>query len=196
MTMAFRPWIKKTTMLNETNIRQLIPGLPKNGDVFLPHLQKYLPIYGINTPLRLAHFLAQVGHESGGFRYIREIWGPTPAQLGYEGRKDLGNVQLGDGSKFRGRGLVQYTGRANYAELSQHIFKDARLLDTPQLLEVPEYAVQSACHFWKSRGLNELADKGATKEVIVKVTRKINGGTNGLDDRIKRFLHAGHILLP
>jgi len=183
-------------MLTETTLRLSIPGLPKNGDVFLPHLQKYLPLYGINTPLRLCHFLAQVGHESGGFKWIREIWGPTPAQLGYEGRKDLGNVQQGDGSKFRGRGLIQYTGRANYAELSQHLFKDGRLLDTPQLLEVPEFAVQSACHFWKSRGLNEIADTGRTKQVITLITRRINGGTNGLQDRINRFNAAQKILLP
>ena len=183
-------------MLTESNLRSLIPGLPKNGDVFLPHLQKYLPMYGINTPLRLCHFLAQVGHESGGFRWIREIWGPTDAQKRYEGRNDLGNVQVGDGKKFMGRGLVQVTGRANYASMSQHIFKDARLLDTPQLLEVPEYAVQSACYFWQSRRLNELADAGTSTAAITKVTRRINGGTNGLDDRISRFKVAQKILLP
>jgi len=177
-------------MITFEQLKLAVSGLPKNGDVFLPHLQKYLAIYEINTPQRMAHFFAQVGHESGGFRYVREIWGPTPAQRGYEGRKDLGNVQVGDGSKFRGRGLVQYTGRANYAELSQHIFKDARLLDTPQLLELPEFAVQSACHFWKSRGLNQLADAGITDAVVTKITRKINGGTNGLTDRLLRFQQA------
>jgi len=177
-------------MITIEQLRKVVPGFPKNGDVFLPHLQKYLAIYEINTPQRMAHFFAQVGHESGSFKWVRELWGPTPAQRGYEGRKDLGNTQSGDGSKFRGRGLIQYTGRANYAQLSQHIFKDARLLDTPQLLEVPEFAVQSACYFWKSRGLNELSDTGWTDAVVTKITRKINGGINGLNDRLLRFQQA------
>lgn len=181
-------------MLTAQNFRAIVPGLPKNGDVFLQYLLRFMPMYGIDTPLRVAHFISQVGHESGGFRYVREIWGPTPAQKRYEGRLDLGNTQIGDGSLFRGRGLVQTTGRANYADVSQHIFKDGRLLTTPQLLEVPEYAVQSACYFWKRNGVSAIADKGANQKTITDVTRKINGGTNGLADRSSRFVIAWKVL--
>ncbi len=134
--------------------------------------------YEINTPARQAAFLAQIGHESGRLRYVREIWGPTDAQKRYEGRQDLGNTQPGDGKRFMGRGLIQVTGRANYTRVAAALgIPD--LLDKPEQLEQPEHAVRSAGWFWKTHGLNELADAGD----FIRITRRINGGVNGLPDR-------------
>ena len=179
-------------MITEQQLRAAVADLPKSGDVFLPHLQRFLPAYGFTSMLQVAHFLAQVGHESGGFRHVREIWGNTPAQRRYDTRTDLGNTRAvdGDGKLYMGRGLIQITGKANYQEVSQHIFKDSRLLINPQLLEVPEYAVQSACYFWQKRNLNAIASRGATDAVVLALTKRINGGTNGLQDRINRFKTA------
>lgn len=135
--------------------------------------------FGISTsPDRIAAFLAQIGHESGRLRYVREIWGPTPVQERYEGRADLGNTQPGDGKRFMGRGLIQITGRANYAQISDALGED--FVRFPGLLERPEFAARSAGWFWASRGLNELADAGDHR----RITRRINGGLNGLEDRL------------
>lgn len=139
----------------------------------------------INTRLRIAAFLAQVGHESGSLVYSKELGGPTYFSK-YDGRRDLGNTQPGDGAKFCGRGLIQVTGRANYKTCSQSLFGDDRLLDTPELLEQPEWAVRSAVWFWTSRSLNNLADA----DRFTDLTRRINGGTNGLADRKERYLLA------
>lgn len=137
--------------------------------------------FGIDTPIRQAAFIAQVGHESAGFAYTREIWGPTAAQLKYEGRADLGNTQKGDGSTYRGRGLIQITGRANYAGAGAALGID--LVRNPQWLESADLAARSAGWFWKDRDCNALADRGD----FVGLTRKINGGTNGLSDRQMRW---------
>lgn len=138
----------------------------------------------INTCLRVSAFLSQVLEESGCFRYVKEIWGPTPAQLRYEGRADLGNVQSGDGEKFLGRGLIQITGRANYRACGHYLNVD--LESNPELLEQPLYAVLSAVWYWQSHNINALADVGD----IVGVTRLVNGGTNGLDVREKYYAAA------
>lgn len=140
--------------------------------------------FDITTPIRITSFLAQVGHESGGFRYTREIWGPTPAQQRYEGRADLGNTVPGDGSKYRGRGLIQVTGRHNYTRVSAGLDVDA--LNNPEILEKPILAARSAAWWWHANGCNELADTGD----FVSLTRRINGGTNGLDDRRERLALA------
>ena len=140
--------------------------------------------FAITTPARQAAFLAQIGHESGGLMYTRELWGPTPAQVRYEGRKDLGNTQPGDGSKYRGRGFLQITGRANYAAAGKALHLD--LIDHPEILEDPEMVAVSAAWWWKSHGLNELADAGDFQ----RITRVINGGTNGLADRLFRWEKA------
>jgi putative chitinase len=146
--------------------------------------------YEINTPLRLAHFLAQVGHESGALAHVREIWGPTAAQQRYEGRADLGNTQPGDGERYCGRGLLQTTGRANYTALRDRL--RARGLDAPDfvaapsLLEHPQWAVLSACDYWGMRNINRLADA----DDFVGVTKAINGGTNGIEDRRRRLARA------
>ncbi len=144
----------------------------------------------INTRLRIAAFLAQIGHESGSLVYSKELGGPSYFAK-YEGRKDLGNVQAGDGVKFCGRGLIQVTGRANYLKASQALFGDDRLLKTPELLEQPEWAGKSAVWYWTTRNLNNLAD-GAQ---FTDLTKKINGGTNGLDDRKARYQYALKVLV-
>lgn len=153
-----------------------------------PFLEEAMKEFFIDTPKRQAAFLAQVGHESGGLHYLKEIWGPTHAQLGYEGRADLGNTEPGDGSKFRGRGLVQITGRANYAEVAEAL--TLPLLDNPELLETPKNAVRSAAWFWKKHGLNELADNGD----YMRITKRINGGLNGYDQRVALYTKAQEAL--
>lgn len=141
--------------------------------------QKYktlLNSYHINTPLRLAHFLAQIEHESAGFKYLTELGNKAYFEK-YEGRKDLGNIEVGDGYKFRGRGYIQVTGRYNYLALS----KDTRIdfVSNPDLLATEVNAIISACWFWNKKGLNAYADK----DDILTITKRINGGTNGLSDR-------------
>lgn len=143
----------------------------------------------INTRLRIAAFLAQIGHESGSLVYSKELGGPSYFAK-YDGRKDLGNVQIGDGARFAGRGLIQVTGRTNYAKASQALFGDDRLLKTPELLEQPEWAAKSAVWFWTSRNLNLLAD-GAQ---FTDLTKKINGGLNGQEDRKARYQLALSVL--
>lgn len=135
--------------------------------------------FGINSTLRSSHFLGQVAHESGNGRWMSEIWGPTPVQQRYEGRKDLGNTQPGDGSRFRGRGLIQLTGRANYLKYSQAVYGDDRIVRSPELVAQLPDAALAAGWFWYQNGLNQLADT----DDVTAVTKRINGGTNGLADR-------------
>ena len=149
---------------------------------------------GLDAPHRLAMYLGQLAHESGRWNYDHEIWGPTRAQLRYEGRKDLGNTQPGDGFKFRGRGPIQITGRANYAYFTRW----AKAIDpaapdftiTPDALTTDPWEGLSPIWFWETRGLNSLADNGDVKAI----TRVINGGVNGLSDRIA-MTDAASILL-
>lgn len=140
--------------------------------------------FSVVGPVRIAAFLAQVGHESGGFVYTREIWGPTAAQQRYEGRTDLGNTQRGDGFRFRGRGLIQITGRDNYQRAAAGLGVD--VVADPQLLEERALAARSAAWWWATHGCNQLADGGD----FVALTRRINGGTNGLADRKARWERA------
>lgn len=139
--------------------------------------------WGISTPLQRAHFLSQCAHESGNFYYTREIWGPTKTQNGYEGRQNLGNIEAGDGFKFLGRGFIQLTGRSNYKQFSKGVIDD--IITSPSLVET-KYVAETACWFWKTRKLNQLCVDD-TIETVKKITKKINGGYNGLDDRIKKF---------
>jgi putative chitinase len=145
---------------------------------FQPIIDNAAPDFEINTPVRMAAFLAQVGHESGGLHWLTELWGPTEAQRRYEGREDLGNVQAGDGFKFRGRGLIQITGRHNYEGVGVALATD--FIADPDQLSEPEYAVRSAMWFWQSHGLNELADAGDFE----RITKIINGGLNGQAERL------------
>ncbi|MDC2859044.1 glycoside hydrolase family 19 protein [Delftia sp. DT-2] len=150
--------------------------------------------YGIDSPARVAAFLAQVGHESGRLVYVREIWGPTAAQLRYEGRRDLGNTEAGDGKRFLGRGLIQVTGRNNYKAVTRALRavtpQAPDFEQDPVALEQPAWAALSAAWFWHSRGLNALADRGD----FLGITKKINGGTNGLDDRLALWAAAKKVL--
>jgi putative chitinase len=144
---------------------------------FAPFVTDALHEFGIDTPQRQAAFLAQIGHESGGLHFTVELWGPTPAQTSYEGRVDLGNTQPGDGYTYRGRGLIQVTGRSNYERMGRALGMD--LVKTPELLASAKFACRSAGCFWQSHGLNTYADSNDFE----KLTRKINGGLTGLDDR-------------
>ncbi len=156
---------------------------------WLPHIDAAMAAYDINTPTRQAAFLAQIGHESGHLLYVREIWGPTPAQAKYEGRADLGNTQPGDGFKFRGRGLIQITGRANYLKAGEAL--GLALDRQPELLELAKYAALSAAWFWYQHGLNALADNAA----FGAITRAINGGTNGSEERLALWEKAREALI-
>ena len=160
------------------------------ADLFVVPINMALERYGIAERRgRVAHFIAQVGHESGRLRHVREIWGPTAAQARYEARADLGNTQPGDGFRFRGRGLIQITGRGNYAICGSALGLD--LESNPRLLETPLYAALSAGWYWHARGLNRYADEGRPRTI----TRRINGGLNGISDRLAILDRARQVLL-
>lgn len=163
--------------LTAEQLREIMPLAGARADVFAPHLSAAMARYDISTPARAAAFLAQVGHESGQLRLLRELWGPTPAQRRYEGRADLGNTESGDGRRFSGRGLIQVTGRKNYLLCGFDLHLD--LITQPEQLEKPEYAAASAGWFWHTNNLNRFADAGD----FVGLTRAINGGINGIADR-------------
>ena len=153
--------------------------------------QKYKTLfkkYEINTPLRVAHFMAQLHHESGGFKYLKEL-GNNAYFKKYEGRKDLGNIFAGDGLKYKGRGYIQITGRANYSEISKDLKID--FLNNPELLEQEANAIISALWFWNKKKLNVLADA----DNILTITKKINGALNGIDDRKNLLLEYKELLL-
>ena len=169
---------------------QILPGARPRAGLFLPALNTAFFRFDLGQPKRIAAFLAQVGHESGQLRYVRELGsdqyvskydtGPLAARLGNTPDAD------GDGQKYRGRGLIQITGRRNYLACSQALFGDDRLLQQPELLEQPQWACESAAWFWQSNGLNELADK----DQFTTITRRINGGLNGLEDRLQLWARA------
>lgn len=157
------------------------------AETFADPLTEAMDEYDINTRERQAAFLAQVLHETGLLRWMKEIWGPTPAQLRYEGRADLGNNQPGDGKRFLGRGLPHITGRSNYKLAGDALGFD--LLSNPEWLERPALACRAGGWFWKVHGLNELADDGN----FLKITKKLNGGTNGLEDRERLWSMARRV---
>jgi putative chitinase len=199
--------------ITESQLNQLIPGNP-----YLEHwceaLNMILPDYDIGTPQRVAAFLAQCAHESGGFRFLKEnlnykavslrkvfpkyfpsdelasAYANRPEMIAnrvYGGRMGNGDEHSGDGYKYCGRGLIQLTGKSNYQNFADSI--ETAIEDIPEYLATFEGAVQSACWFWESNNLNALADKGD----ILTMTKRINGGTIGLEDRIKHYNHALHI---
>lgn len=169
-----------------SELMRIMPYANSRAAVFLPCLNDAMEEYAINTPARQAAFLAQIAHESGSLRYVREI----ASGSAYEGRADLGNRRKGDGVKFRGRGLIQITGRANYQACSMALFGDDRLIKDPVLLEQPYNASRSAAWFWYSRNLNALADDGK----FVTITKRINGGRNGLEERQAYYARAKEVL--
>jgi putative chitinase len=174
--------------------------------------------FNINTPLRLAHFLAQCGHESGGFKVtsenlnysakglmgifkkyfptqaLAESYQRQPQKIAnkvYASRMDNGSEASGDGYKFRGRGYIQLTGRANYTAFGKAINED--IANNPDVVS-GKYALLSAAWFWSKNGLNTLADGGATDATVTSITKRVNGGTIGLPDRIKHFKEYYHLL--
>jgi predicted chitinase len=167
--------------VNAQQLQRMMPGLSKaKAEQMTPHINAAMQQAGINTPKRQAAFLAQMGHESGSLRYMEEL----ASGKAYEGRKDLGNTQPGDGARFKGRGLIQLTGRANYTAASKDLGLD--LVKHPELAAKPENAAKIAAWFWQKHGLNQLADSGKFDTI----TRRINGGTNGAADRNARYALA------
>jgi putative chitinase len=203
---------------------------PTNGPIDLTKLKGHIPDhviaqiptvmekFGINTPLRLAHFLAQCGHESGGFRATQEnlnysakglrgIFGkyfPTDALAEqyqrkpeaiasrvYGGRMGNGNESTKEGYKFRGRGYIQLTGKQNYTAFAKSIGEDT--VTNPDLVAT-KYPLASAAWFFSKNGLNAIADKGFDNTTVTLVTKRVNGGTIGLADRIKHFKEYYHLL--
>ena len=169
--------------ITSQQLLQILPNAGNQAGVFASALTLAMDKYQINTRLRMAAFIAQVGHESGQFRYVRELGGDQ-----YLSKYDTGTLAArlgntpeadGDGQKYRGRGLIQITGRDNYLACSKALFGDDRLLRTPELLEQAEWAAKSAAWFWNSRSLNALADRGDLQGI----TKRINGGYNGLAER-------------
>ncbi len=151
-------------------------------------LAKQLPIYNINTPLRTSHFLAQIGHESMSLTYTEEI----ATGSAYEGRKDLGNTHKGDGTRFKGRGLIQLTGRKNYSDYGFYACLNLLAKGNENLISAhPSIALDASIWFWNVRKLNQLSDADDLKGV----TRRINGGYNGLDDRQAYLNRAKFFLL-
>lgn len=180
-------------MLTETHLQLIMPNLPPaRRKQYFPLLGQVLEIYEIDTALRAAAFLAQLAHESAEFRYMEEIWGPTTAQRRYEPPGDLarrlGNTEPGDGRRFKGRGPIQITGRYNYKKYGDLLGLD--LVGSPELAATPAVAFSIAGLFWKSNGLNALADK----DDFVTITRRINGGTNGLAERQRYYARARQVL--
>ena len=164
-------------MLTKEQLEQICKS-KKNAERFYDGIIETCDRYKINILLRLCHFLAQVLHESGNFRYMEEL----ASGAAYEGRKDLGNIHKGDGKKFKGRGLIQLTGRANYAAYSKD--RGIDFVANPELIATdPKNCVDVAGWYWNSRKLNQYADKDDVKTI----TKRINGGYNGLDDRIKKL---------
>jgi putative chitinase len=176
----------------------------EKAEWYIPHITTVLPKFSLDTPLRKAHFLAQVAHESGGLKYsaenlnysaqgLRSVFGKyfktneiaasyarKPEKIAnrvYADRMGNGNEASGDGWKFRGRGLIQLTGKDNYQQFGRDYSIDC--VNNPDLLLDPQFALASACWFWQKRSLNTFADK----DDILMVTKRINGGINGLNDR-------------
>ena len=209
-------------MLTLNQLKQLLPG-NKYVEHWHHALEQLLPEYEINTNKRIASFIAQCAHESGNFTALKENLNYKPATLRklfgkyfetdeiaqaycakpnkqvaianriYGGRMGNGDESTGDAARWIGRGLIQLTGRANYQKFADSIEVDGRPLkidEVPEYLETFEGASQSACWYWESNNLNRFADQGDIKGL----TRAINGGYIGLEDRIKHYEHALHIL--
>jgi putative chitinase len=170
--------------VNRDQLLAIMPFAAARADRFLTPLNDAMAEFQINTPARQASFLSQIGHESGQLRYVEELASGSV----YEGRKDLGNTQPGDGIRYKGRGLIQITGRSNYTALMLAL--DIDCIENPQIVCEPINAARSAGWFWKSHGCNELADAGDQ----LKVSKRINGGTNGLADRLALFAVAQKVM--
>lgn len=162
-------------------LQKVVPGLSaERAREVAPHLNRAMAEAGIDNPKRKAAFIAQLAHESGGFKHMEEI----ASGRQYEGRRDLGNTQPGDGERFKGRGFIQVTGRANYAAASKALGED--FVKHPERAGTLENAARVAAWYWNSRGLNEKADRGDFDGI----TKSINGGYNGKADRDRYYARA------
>lgn len=172
-------------MVTDDELRQIMPNcaVAKRTD-YLPFIQQAMQEFQITSYLREAAFLAQLAHESGELRYMEEI----ASGSAYEGRKDLGNTQPGDGRRYKGRGPIQLTGRANYKRYGDLLGID--LINNPTIAATKEVGFRIAGQFWSLNGLNALADQQNFKQI----TKRINGGYNGLDDRTKYYNRAKQVL--
>lgn len=182
--------------LTQQQLIKIMPDARAQAGVFISALNAAMLRHRIDTPKRMAAFLAQVGHESGQLRYLRELGNEQ-----YLSKYDTGTLAVrlgnspeadGDGQRYRGRGLIQITGHDNYLRCSLGLFGDERLLALPELLEQPQWAAESAAWFWEHNGLNELADR----DQFNSITRRINGGLNGLQDRLQLWARAREVLCP
>lgn len=188
--------------ITAAQLRAIALGTPKAGNIpsVIVALDRFGGTCGLDRAHRLAHYIAQLAHESAGFRYDRELWGPTAAQRRYEGRKDLGNTQKGDGKKFAGRTAIQITGRYNFRQFSAW----AKRLDPaapdfeadPDLINTDPWEGLSPIWYWHvgnptGKSLNVYADRNDAEMV----TRRINGGLNGYADRLKYYTRAALVLL-
>lgn len=180
--------------VTQQQLQIVMPNARSQAGVFISVLNTAMAHRNINTPKRIAAFLAQVGHESGQLQYVREL-----GSAQYLSKYDTGALAVrlgntpepdGDGQKYRGRGLIQITGRDNYRQCSLGLFGDDRLLFLPELLEKPQWAAESAAWFWDQNGLNELADR----DQFNSITRRINGGLNGLQNRLQLWARARAVL--
>jgi len=180
-------------MLTEDQLRRIVPKMSEQkAEAFLPHINAAMEAFDIDSPLRTAAFIAQLAHESGSFVWMKELWGPTAQQRRYEPpgslATDLGNTQPGDGRRYMGRGPIQLTGRANYRRYGQLLGLD--LERDPDQVAGPEVGFRVAGLYWKSRDINAPADA----DDIVEVTRRVNGGRNGLADRTEFYERAKRVL--
>jgi putative chitinase len=180
-------------MVTDSQLAQIMPTLPAaKRSLYLPFLNKAMEIYGIDSRLRKAAFLAQIAFESVELKYMEEIWGPTEAQLLYEPESELarilGNTEPGDGERFKGRGAIQITGRTNYGKYGELLGID--LIANPAIATTPQIACSTAGAYWQTNGLNELADD----EDFETITRRINGGLSGYEERLEYYERAKDVL--
>lgn len=175
------PAAAATDGVSAAQLMQIVPTLDAGkAPAIAQSLNQAMAEANISTPRQQAMFIAQLAHESGGFRYMEEI----ASGAAYEGRSDLGNTQPGDGVRYKGRGYIQVTGRHNYTQAGQALGLD--LVNNPGLAAQPENAARIAAWYWTSRNINEAANSGD----FLQVTRLINGGTNGLADRQAYYARA------
>lgn len=177
------------TPLTTEQLAQIVPDLSKaKAEEILPYLNGAMREFEINTPIRVAAFVSQIAHETGGFKWFKEIWGPTPQQEKYDppGKlaEGLGNTQKGDGKRYRGRGAIQLTGRHNYQLFGKLLGLD--LEKSPERAEDIPVAFRIAGCFWKTNGLNPLADGNLYQAI----TKRINGGYTGMADRLHYYERA------